>query len=68
LFADDIIPVPCEPGVIKKALEERRKKDKRTEEDQENNQAILLRKEKEHKINRKIKTTKEIYTVAADFC
>ena len=28
----------------------------------------IVRREKEQKITRKIKTTKEIYTVAADFC
>lgn len=67
LFSDEIVPVPCEPARIKRALEERRKLDKRTKEDIEKSQAALLRREKEQKINRKIKTTKEIYTVAADF-
>ena len=32
------------------------------------NAAYLKQKEKDKKITRKIKTTKEIYTVAADFC
>ncbi len=54
--------------MIKKAIEERRKKDPRSKEDYDNSQAIKLKKEKEQKINRKIKTTKKIVTVAADFC
>lgn len=67
LFGDSIVPIPCEAGRIKKALDERRKRDGKTGEDEERVAAALLRKEREQKIARKLKTTKEIYTVAADY-
>lgn len=47
LFGDDIVPVPCEAGVIKKALEDRRKKEGRDKEDYHALQAAQLKKEKE---------------------
>lgn len=62
------MPVPCEAGRIKKALEERRIRENRTKEDSEREAQAALRKERDQKIARKLKTTKEIYTVAADYC
>ena len=47
LFGDAIIPVPTQPGLIKKALEERRKRDGHQGEDEERVAAALLRKERE---------------------
>ena len=62
------MPIPCEAARINKALEERRIRENRTKEDTERDAAALARKERESKIARKLKTTKEIYTVAADYC
>lgn len=53
--------------MIKKALDDRKKRDVKFKQAMEN-AAYLKQKEKDKKITRKIKTTKEIYTVAADFC
>ena len=57
--------VDCEPGMIKKAIEERRQRDIA------NNEVITYVKVKDSSKNyqnRKLKDTKEIYTVSADFC
>ena len=57
--------VDCEPGMIKKAIEERRQRDIA------NNEVITYVKVKDSSKNyqnRKLKETKEINTVSADFC
>lgn len=68
LFMDNIVPIPCDPAILKKALEDRRKREGRDKNDMMKSSAALIRREKEQKIARKLKKTKEIHTIAADYC
>lgn len=71
LFGEEIIPVPCEPGQIKKALAERKARDMKAKgfKNEENFELFNMNKnDATTNASKKVKTTKEIYTVAADFC
>lgn len=62
--------MPCEPGQIKKALDERKARDMMMKGGKDDEPQFLYKRRTDITSNptKKIKTTKEIYTVAADFC
>ena len=70
LFGEEMIPIPCEPGQVKKALEDRKARDMKLKgyvEDKDKN-PLYKKRTDVTAAAKKVKTTKEIHTVAADFC